>query len=105
MAITREEFEAMIQDIGKTEDEAQRRTLLANLQNETGSIFEENKTLQDLNNENSEKIKNLQSENYKLFTQIGSKTPEQSGKDFSGEEPPKTKLKFEDLFDENGGLK
>lgn len=103
--MTREEFEAMIQEIGTTEDEAQRRTLLANLQNETGSIFEENETLQNSNNELTESVKNLQSENYKLFTQIGSKTPAESKKDFSGEEEPKPKKKFEDLFDENGGLK
>ena len=103
--MTKEEFEAMIQEIGTTEDEAQRRTLLANLQNETGSIFEENTTLQNSNKELTESVKNLQSENYKLFTQIGSKTPAEAEKGFSGEEPPKEKLKFEDLFDENGGLK
>lgn len=103
--MTREEFEAMIQTIGTTEDEAQRRTHLANLQNEVGSIFEENKTLTENNNQLTESVKNLQSENYKLFTQIGSKSPEQAGKDFSGEESLKEKLKFEDLFDTNGGLK
>lgn len=103
--MTREEFEALIQEIGTTEDEAQRRTLLANLQNETGSIFEENETLQNSNNELTESVKNLQSENYKLFTQIGSRTPAEANKSFADEEPPKEKLKFEDLFDENGGLK
>lgn len=104
----RKDFLEAIQNIGACEDDAQRRSLLSNLQNEVNADYDridsltaENKTLSDAN-------KSLQEYNMNLFKQIGAaRTKEEEIKDETGHEgdpTPKPK-RYEDLFDEKGVLK
>lgn len=100
----KEEFEAKIQAIGTCEDDAQRRTLLAELNNEVGADYESfttaNTTAETLRNENEE----LRKANLKLFLMVGN--DDDGGRDNpSKQEPEKEKLTFNDLFDEKGRLK
>lgn len=105
MAITKDEFNEVIQKIGTCEDEAERRTLLATLSNDVTDIFDNVETLTSDNSKLIDDNKKLQDANMELFLQVGGRTQQQARQDVLPEEEPKTKLKFEDLFNEKGGLK
>ncbi len=105
MPITREEFNEVIQQLGTCEDETERRTILATLSNNVADEFDKIDDLTNSNNQLTEDNKKLQNANMELFLQVGSRTPQQARQDVLPEEQPKEKLKFEDLFNENGGLK
>lgn len=100
----KEEFEAKIQAIGTCEDEAQRRTMLAELNNEVGADYDSftnaNTTAETLRSENEE----LRRANLKLFLMVGN--DDEGGND--KQTPPEKeneKLTFSNLFDEKGRLK
>lgn len=100
------EFNEAIKAIGTCEDEVQRRSLLLELEENVSSIFDSNSELTELNTKLSEANESLKSDNMKLFLKVGeTKTEAESFKDKTGLEKPKEKLKFEDLFDDKGGLK
>ena len=110
----KDKFAQAIQEIGQCEDETQRRTLLAKLNNDTTVIFDENETLKtEKETLKTEKEKfetdneNLRKANMDLFLQIGAKkTDEERKKDTTGiEDDTVVEKKFEDLFDEKGGIK
>lgn len=99
--LTAEEFQQRIQAIGTCEDETERRTLLADLStdgSETFTHFATVETERDTAQSDNEK---LRAANMKLFLKVGDpgkKTEEEPGS-------PAAKLKFEDLFNEKGGIK
>lgn len=105
--MTKEEFNALVQQIGTTESETDRRELLAQLSEGAGADYdnfsEATRQVEQLTNDNE----TLRSANMKLFLRVGGKTPEESIKDTTGAdpEPPKEKLKFEDLLNDKGELK
>lgn len=107
-------FLKKIKEIGTCEDDAQRRTLLAEINDEVSNVFDENETLktekEDLSTIN-EQYKNdcetLRQANMKLFLRVGNdKTEQQQNEDSTGIKTPEVSNKsFEDLFNEKGGLK
>lgn len=100
--MTRDELITQIQAIGSCEDDAQRREMLTQLQEDCTADYDRFATLENTNNQLSSDNENLRSANMKLFLRIGSNKPEDK-KD--GEDTTPEKLKYEDLFDEKGELK
>lgn len=89
-----------ITEIGTCEDEATRRELLTQLQEEAGSDYDRLAQLETDNTNLTNDNESLRSANMKLFLRVGeSRTPEDEI------DPPKTKREFKDLFNEKGGIK
>lgn len=105
MGITREEFNERIQTIGQCEDDLERRNLLATLSKDIVDEYDKIDTLTTNNQKLAEDLQKAQDYNMELFLQVGSRTPQQARQDVLPDEQPKEKLKFEDLFNEKGGLK
>lgn len=110
----RETFKNTIQEIGTCEDDSQRRIMLANLQDEVLKNYDANdtdKTTIDTLNKTLEdrdkRITDLESANLDLFKRIGIDVSEQEKlkKSTGLEEPEENRRRFENLFDEKGGLK
>lgn len=97
------EFQRIIKEIGTCEDEATRREMLTALDEQTSSIFDSVDQLTTQNKTLNEDNEALRSANMKLFLRVGGRTQEDVKKDENHNEPEK--LKFEDLFNEKGGLK
>lgn len=95
-----------INTIGTSEDEAERRSLLDSLRDEIGEVFDRNHELEEQNNKYSEANESLRSANMDLFLQLGQqKSKGETIHSETGEEPPKEKRNFENLFDEKGAIK
>lgn len=108
----KDEILKRITDIGTCEDDVERRNLLTSLSEDITKVFDENETnlntIDTLNTtikENNEKITKLRESNMDLFLKVSEGNKEDN--DPTGETPEdiKEKRKFEDLFDEKGGLK
>lgn len=97
----KDNFNTLIQQIGACEDEVQRRELLATLSDDVSPIFDNVNNLTEQNRSLSEDNEALRSANMKLFLRVGNKTEE----DIPPKEEKKEKLKFENLFNEKGGIK
>lgn len=92
--------------IGTCEDEVQRRTLLAELSDEGGKVFDDFAKATETSTSLAADNEKLRAANMQLFLRVGGeKTPEDQMKDTTGIDQKKDKLKFEDLFDEKGGIK
>ena len=103
----KDQFLEMINLIGTTEDETERREKLAQLKEDATSVFDSISSLSDENNKFKEDNEKLRSANMELFLRVGSnKSPEEIKKDQVGdvEETPEPR-KFNDLFNEKGELK
>lgn len=98
------EFQTLIKKIGSCEDEAERRELLVSLDEQTAPIFDSVDTLTTQNASLNQDNEALRSANMKLFLRVGSRTEEDARKEEHQDNPPE-RLKFEDLFNEKGGLK
>lgn len=103
----REQFLEIVNNIGTTEDETQRRELLTQLKDNVTNIFDANETLTTENNQYKEDNEKLRSANMKLFLRVGAdKTDDEIKKNQVGETgKEKEPRKFENLFNEKGGLK
>lgn len=108
----KEEFTAKIQEIGQCEDEAARRTLLAELNQAAGEDYDSfataTATAESLRTENED----LRKANLRLFKMVGEDDdadPDDAGQDDSQKKgkdgKDEKKIEFADLFDENGNLK
>ena len=102
--MVKEKFEQLLKDIGTTEDDVTRRSLLSEL-SECAGIFDNVAQLETDKTNLSNEIDRLQQENMKLFLKIPNKTEEEARKDAHITEPENEKLKFEDLFDDKGEIK
>lgn len=94
--------------IGTSEDETERRTMLSELTDEVSRVYDENSTLTETNQSYLEDMEKLRSANMQLFLRVGeNKTPGQINEDKTGvkDEVPPEPRRFENLFDEKGGLK
>lgn len=103
----KDEFLEIVNLIGTTEDETERREKLAQLKEDITSVFDNNSSLSDENNKFKEENEKLRSANMELFLRVGSnKSPQEIKKDQIGdvEETPEPR-KFSDLFNDKGGLK
>lgn len=98
----REGFKQLVQQIGLTEDDAQRRALLAQLSDDTISIFDENSALTAQKEQLQSDNEALRAANMSLFIRVGGDPQPDPEPD---PEPVPERRKFEDLFDEKGRLK
>lgn len=104
----REEFENSIKEIGTCEDEVKRRELLTSLNDKMGNVFDDNETLKSDNDKYKEENERLIESNRKYFMRLETQKTEQGKQnEVTGEEgeEPKEPRKFENLFDEKGGIK
>lgn len=103
----KQEFLDKITAIGTCEDDVERRTLLAELSDEGAKIFDDFDEVTALNTKYMEDNERIRAANMELFLQVGQKKDQQEvKKERTGvDDTPEEKLKFEDLFDEKGGLK
>lgn len=108
------EFLKAIKKIGTTEDITEIRTQLTELSDKVGEVFDSNVTLTEQNSNYQkdidsykEDMEKLRSANMKLFLRVGSeKTEQEITKEKTGIDETKIEpRKFEDLFNEKGGLK
>lgn len=101
------EFTDKIREIGTCEDEVQRRTLLAELEEDAAKDYDELERLGTENQTLTTANESLRDANMKLFLRVGeSKSDDQRKKDETGiETEKKDKRKFDDLFDEKGEIK
>lgn len=102
--ITRESFNDLVQRIGTCEDSTERTTLLSELSEGVTPMFESIQNLTNQNNDLNNRVKEVQDRNMELFLRVGSKSPEDANAELSGKKSEQD-LKYEDLFNENGGLK
>ena len=103
----KETFLQAIQEIGTCEDEIQRRTLLAQMSDEVVKIYDSNESLANSNKQFESDNETLRKANMDLFLRIGAdKTDFEKQKDTTGiTQEENEKRKFENLFDEKGGIK
>lgn len=101
-------------ELGTCEDDVQRRDILASLTDDISVLYsdiESDRSTIDVLNQtiekNKEDIEKLRESNMNLFLRVSAnKTEDQQKQDSTGIKPDEDKkLKFEDLFDEKGGLK
>ena len=97
----KEQFNSLIAQIGTCEDDAQRRELLAQLQESGSSDYDKITELETKNNQLNQDNETLRSANMQLFLRIGDHKEKQ--KDDGSDEPKKRD--FKDLFNEKGGIK
>lgn len=93
--------------IGLSEDDVERRTMLSELEDEVTRVYDENSNLTKSNQSVLEDNEKLRSANMQLFLRVGeNKTPEQVNLDTTGvKDEVHEPRRFENLFDEKGGLK
>ena len=102
----RDEILSMIDAIGTCEDEAERRRMLNEMRDGVGEVFDQNENLTSQNSELATANETLRSANTDLFLQLGTRrNSRDSIATDTGEEPPKEKRNFENLFNEKGEIK
>ncbi len=101
----KDQFIQVIQEIGTIEDDAERRNKLTELQDSITTIFDTNDTLTQENNKYIEENKKLQDYNMQLFLRVGNQKAQEPNDGAVEDGDPKEPRKFEDLFNEKGGLK
>lgn len=97
----KQEFTDRLQAIGAETDETQRRELIAALIEDGGADYDSFSTASAERDQLRSDNETLREANMKLFLRVGNKTDP----DPKPGDPPKAKPKFEDLFNEKGGIK
>lgn len=92
-----------LRSIGVCEDDVQRRTLITEITEEIGNVYDSNETLTASNKQFESDNETLRSANMKLFLKVGGSEKTKTI-DKTVEEPEKPQLKFENLFNEKGEL-
>jgi hypothetical protein len=99
--MTKQEYTERLQAIGTEADETQRRELIAQLIDDGGADYDSFESTSAERDQLRSANETLREANMQLFLRVGSKSePDQKPGD-----PPKEKPKFEDLFNEKGGIK
>ena len=104
----KQSFLDKLKAVGTSEDETERRSILAELTDEVSKVYDENTSLSESNKSYIDDNEKLRSANMQLFLRVGeSKAPEDIKKDLTGvkEDPTPEPRKYENLFDDKGGLK
>ena len=102
----KQEFLNKITEIGTCDDDVKRRELLAELSEEAGKDYDNIATLTASNKTLTDANETLRVANMKLFLRVGADTNGDDGKCGNGNAGGEdNKLKFEDLFNEKGGIK
>lgn len=100
-------FEQKIKELGSLETVEEMRAGLAELTDPFGELYDANVSLKEQHDADTIEMENIRQANMKLFTQLGSqKSPEQTTEEQTGlkQDEPKTRRKFEDLFDNKGNF-
>jgi len=93
----------LIKEIGTIEDDVERRGKLAELTDEVSKGYESLETLTAENETLTKDNERIRQQNMDLYLRVGEpKKEEGNGSQGSGD---REKRKFEDLFDEKGGIK
>lgn len=103
--ITRESFNDLVTRIGTCEDSTERTTLLSELSEGVSPMFESIQDLTNQNNDLNNRVKEVQDRNMELFLRVGEKNSDKADDKNTGGNKSENDLKYEDLFNENGGLK
>ncbi len=99
--MTKQELTERLQAIGAEADETQRRELIAQLIEDGGADYDSFATATEERDKLRGDNEALREANMKLFLRVGThKDPDPKPGD-----PAKEKPKFEDLFNEKGGIK
>lgn len=98
--LTAEEFQQRIQAIGTCEDDTERRTLLADLSTDGGETFTHFATVETERDSARDDNEKLRAANMKLFLKVG-----EPGKTDPDKPEDTKKRRFEDLFNDKGGIK
>ena len=93
----------LIQQIGTIEDDVERRGKLAELSDEVSKGYESIETLTAENQTLTQDNERIRQQNMDLFLRVG-EPKKKEGRGSEGSED-REKRKFEDLFDEKGGIK
>lgn len=104
----KQSFLDKLKEVGTSEDEVERRTILSELTDEVSRVYDENTTLTESNKSYIDDNEKLRSANMQLFLRVGdNKSPEEITKDLTGSKEDETPepRKFENLFNDKGGLK
>ena len=99
--MTKQEYTERLQAIGTEADEAQRRELIAQLIEDGGADYDSFTTTSAERDQLRSDNETLREANMQLFLRVGTKKEP----DTKPSDPPKAKPKFEDLFNEKGGIK
>lgn len=97
----RQEYTQRLQAIGSETDEAQRRELITQLIEDGGADYDTFANITAERDQLRGDNETLRELNMKLFLRVGS---DKQGDPKPGDPPP-PRPKFEDLFDEKGGIK
>jgi regulator of replication initiation timing len=103
----KQDFLDKLKAVGTSEDEVERRTILSELTDEVTRVYDENSSLSESNKSYIDDNEKLRSANMKLFLQVGeNKTVEEVKENITGvkDNTPEPR-KFENLFNNEGGLK
>lgn len=101
--MNKETFLERIKEIGTCEDDVKRREILSDVSTEIEKIYDDYDLLKTSNDKYIKDNETLREANMKLFLKVGETKKINETPTFN--EPPKDKLKFEDLFNEKGELK
>lgn len=96
-------FTERLQAIGTEENEAQRRELIAQLIEEGGNDYDDHAAAVAARDQALQDNEDLRAANMSLFKRIGVK--DDPDPEPNPEPQPQPKRKFEDLFNDKGGLK
>ena len=99
--MNKQEYTERLQAIGAEADETQRRELIAALIEDGGADYDSFATASQERDQLRSDNETLRDANMKLFLRVGTK----KDPDPKPGDPAKEKPKFEDLFDEKGGIK
>ena len=99
--MNKQEYTERLQAIGAEADETQRRELIAALIEDGGADYDSFATASQERDQLRSDNETLREANMKLFLRVGTK----KDPDPQPGDPPKEKPKFEDLFNEKGGIK
>jgi len=99
--MNKQEYTERLQAIGSEADETQRRELIAQLIEDGGADYDSFATASAERDQLRSDNETLREANMKLFLRVGTK----QDPDPKPGDPPKQKPKFEDLFNEKGGIK
>ena len=103
----KQDFLNKITEIGKCEDDVQRRELLSQLSEEASKDYDNLATLLATNATLTNDNETLRQANMKLFLRVGEeRNPDDKRKNETGvDDKGKEKRSFDNLFNEKGGLK
>lgn len=99
--LTKEEMQQRLQEIGTCEDDVQRRTLIANFSEDVAADYDELASVTAERDQFNTANEELRAANMELFKKIGVRQETNT----TGTNTDKPKRKFEDLFDDKGGIK